>query len=147
MELTKQQKIELGIEILSAVESCKNDFSMKAGAFIILKETELSKMPKSIQKEFTTFSPQLQHMFKSYCNSMKVKLTNDAMYVSARVLQKLDNFGNLLSKIGNGLNKCLHGYEFGVDYDELEDICDHCEKAKACYMAFKDGKKKSKKNE
>ena len=92
MKLTKKQRLELGITIFAAVESCKNDFSLKVGTFVILKETELSKMPKSIQDEFSKFSPQLQRMFTNYCHSMKEKLDLEAFYVSGEVLKKLNDF-------------------------------------------------------
>ena len=89
METNK--KLELGIEIISAMKASAYNTDIETGRLMTLEDTELDRLGTHTLEEYNSLDDDLKQKIKQFQSSQKVKLHKQALFIADIVIQKYES--------------------------------------------------------
>ncbi len=87
--MTPQQKLELGIEIVSAMQASAYNTDIEEGRILALMDTELDRLGTHTLEEFKLLDADLQNRIISFVESQRKRLHEQALFVADVVIEKI----------------------------------------------------------
>ena len=92
--MTNDQKLELGIEIVSAMKASAYDVSIEEGRIMALENTELDRMEElySLEELSESVKGEKMEFYKKWTSREKELLHKQAMFVADIAVKKIKGF-------------------------------------------------------
>lgn len=87
-ELTQEQKLDFGIEIVSAMKASCYNWDIEEGRIDALMETEIDRMEGVDQIMWESFTDEQKERFRQHCIWEKERLHKQALYVAEIAITK-----------------------------------------------------------
>ena len=88
--MTEDQKLEFGIEIVSAMKASAYDMPIEDGRIMALQGTEIDRIEDFAFEDFDSLSDEKKEWYKKWVSREKETLHKQAMFVADIAIEKLE---------------------------------------------------------
>jgi hypothetical protein len=89
--MSNEQKLELGIEVISAMKASAYNTDIETGRLMALEDTELDKLGTHSFEEYEKLDSELKERIKNFQISQKENLHKQALFIADIVIQKYNS--------------------------------------------------------
>jgi len=89
--MSNEQKLELGIEVISAMKASAYNTDIETGRLMALEDTELDKLGTHSFEEYQKLDSELKERIKNFQISQKENLHKQALFIADIVIQKYNS--------------------------------------------------------